>query len=1156
MAVPSNIFDPFASFRPADPRLQPPIEAALPPPVEPLPPPPPAPEEPGIASQLGHAALSGLGIVGNALDLFPSMLRDIATLDNPLDQLLTPFSDENRNTGRDVLTKWGVTKENDPDKWELADLAGFGVDVISGIPMGGLSLGAKAGPVAAQIARRAGMYDDLARIAPKVGPREAAMTHNLGDLLKPLPGEVVPTVKGSGLSLERATKAKAVADEMDVNLEDVLNEPLGGLVGVGMPFGPVKKVYGTGERAQQVARALDTAGATLKKTAPVRLARSLFDYRTMGKGADPMASAGANVVAQQIAEQATAAKPAAMQAARTTAAEMSDKLDEVQKVFDRDFGDVMDLAGGESVGQFAAGDVVHAADRNNYGRIIGRGKKGASVEFVSPETGATAIVDLPLDQISKVSGVVADDVARRATQSVFNRVVRFATERGGDVDEALDRFVNEGTKASDELSSAMRAVGDDMQAANRAVNQAILDKGGTTNFLDESGLFEGGFEHFPRYMNPKQQASIDRAGGRRIMPTKHAGMKARNPAIERIPTDVVNQLATDPAARGEDAAEYIANAYRKFLDPNYDGDYVGDFTKQAEDIAAWVKDRPQKELLTQGVLDDFTKYQIGGQTTSRFLDAIHATVARTMGSEGVPLAGAFKRAGMAPDKAIAHLAAMTGESVEALAKRKIPTDVADGIMAVLKPVSSPEYGQAIANLTDSLLNKFKTWVTLPFPAFHARNLTSGQVVNLVSGDVGTAKDLATYGKTFTETLSMLKKGVDPELSRELRIHDVLKDTGFLDVGIVRSGSGKTPGNPFKIKDTWRESAEAVADVSSPASRIPGANRVRQAADAATRTGSKAMESVEFMNRVTMYRYLRKKGYTPAKAAERVSEVQFDYSRVTPFERGVMKRVLPFYSFSRFSMPLVLGTLYAQPGGPLAQMIRLTSQGTPDEPVPDYIASGTSIPLGTRESGDRSFLTGLGLSHEDALQYLGGGVRGAGMEILSRANPLIKAPLEWATGQSFFQHGADGGRALEDLDPPIGRTLANIAGDDEAYDFPGRPIEFLASATPLSRFITSARTLTDRRKTILDKAFNLGTGLRISDVSPASADKEMRNRAFSLMKDLGARSFRDIYFSKDQLAEMAPEQRAAADELRGLVKTLDVRAKQRKAAKLLATGSAD
>src|SRR5688500_16382164 len=68
------------------------------------------PERPSLLGKAKDVGLGGLAIVGNLLDVPGSMVRD--TIDratggkaNPFDQLLTPFSSENRVTGRELNRK-------------------------------------------------------------------------------------------------------------------------------------------------------------------------------------------------------------------------------------------------------------------------------------------------------------------------------------------------------------------------------------------------------------------------------------------------------------------------------------------------------------------------------------------------------------------------------------------------------------------------------------------------------------------------------------------------------------------------------------------------------------------------------------------------------------------------------------------------------------------------------------------------------------------------------------------------------------------------------------------------------------------------------------------------------------------------------------------
>jgi hypothetical protein len=81
--------------------------------------------------------LDVLGYAGNALDLPGSSVRDLLTGNNPFDQWLTPFSSDNRATGRDVLNPiFGANEETGMAGWldnpmeGVKDVAGFGAEML------------------------------------------------------------------------------------------------------------------------------------------------------------------------------------------------------------------------------------------------------------------------------------------------------------------------------------------------------------------------------------------------------------------------------------------------------------------------------------------------------------------------------------------------------------------------------------------------------------------------------------------------------------------------------------------------------------------------------------------------------------------------------------------------------------------------------------------------------------------------------------------------------------------------------------------------------------------------------------------------------------------------------------------------------------------
>lgn len=94
-----------------------------------------------LMKEVGGYGLSTFTAAGNFLDLPGSIVRDLVVgkgLES-FDQVLTPFSSENRTSGRDVLTKYGITRKNreggvtdwsnDPTEM-VSDIGGFMAEVM------------------------------------------------------------------------------------------------------------------------------------------------------------------------------------------------------------------------------------------------------------------------------------------------------------------------------------------------------------------------------------------------------------------------------------------------------------------------------------------------------------------------------------------------------------------------------------------------------------------------------------------------------------------------------------------------------------------------------------------------------------------------------------------------------------------------------------------------------------------------------------------------------------------------------------------------------------------------------------------------------------------------------------------------------------------
>jgi hypothetical protein len=106
------------------------------------------------------------------------------------------------------------------------------------------------------------------------------------------------------------------------------------------------------------------------------------------------------------------------------------------------------------------------------------------------------------------------------------------------------------------------------------------------------------------------------------------------------------------------------------------------------------------------------------------------------------------------------------------------------------------------------------------------------------------------------------------------------------------------------------------------------------------------------------------------------------------------------------------------------------------------------------------------------------------------------------------------------------------------------LEFVAANSPATRYLTTARQLTDPRKHLLSKAANLLTGARVADVSPGAQDAILRSRANAVFKEIGGREFRRSYIPDEE--RLSPENRDLAGGLKELLAELAKRQRARKA----------
>ena len=299
------------------------------------------------------------------------------------------------------------------------------------------------------------------------------------------------------------------------------------------------------------------------------------------------------------------------------------------------------------------------------------------------------------------------------------------------------------------------------------------------------------------------------------------------------------------------------------------------------------------------------------------------------------------------------------------------------------------------------------------------------------------------------------------------------------------------------------------------------------------------KNADDMNRLVGWLEGMRRGKSGKEAFADMTRVQLNYNPHTfgPLEQRALKKIFPFYSFFSRETAYLTNELMTNPAGKLGKLIRLqrhADESSKDEYLPDHVRAQLAIPIGDSADGGRNYLTGLGLMHEDPISTIMGAVantQSGVRSVLAKSNPIVKGFAEYGLGRSSFQGGPMGGRDLEDMDPVIGRILTQLGLQDElpggqAAPFMGsRGLEFVASNSPISRALSSLKMALDSRKTKIERAANLTTGMRITTVSPQGARSGLRDTVNAIIRDAGGRGFQSFSASDellDYLKENNPE----------------------------------
>lgn len=310
---------------------------------------------------------------------------------------------------------------------------------------------------------------------------------------------------------------------------------------------------------------------------------------------------------------------------------------------------------------------------------------------------------------------------------------------------------------------------------------------------------------------------------------------------------------------------------------------------------------------------------------------------------------------------------------------------------------------------DAITSLFKRSVTGLFIPFHIRNFVSGMIQNFeVLGPAALNPKAIAAGQKLAwmqATKTKAPRGTMTVAGQEVSMQQVYKQ--FID----RFGSDSFYANDFETAisaGSQLKRAEPILSKSAARSTLGFEKEnflplVGQ--DAIPMRAARAVgQYIEHQQKATAYMVGLSQGKSIKDSLKLAETAGFDYRSLTAFESQILRRIIPFYSFTRKNIELQLKTLGENPQRINQILAFFGNMGDkPDEEerqsLPKYIQNSIGVKMEDLPNGIKQYITGFGtpveafasLVNENPILYA-----------ISQSNPLIKAPVELGIGKDSFR----------------------------------------------------------------------------------------------------------------------------------------------------------
>lgn len=462
--------------------------------------------------------------------------------------------------------------------------------------------------------------------------------------------------------------------------------------------------------------------------------------------------------------------------------------------------------------------------------------------------------------------------------------------------------------------------------------------------------------------------------------------------------------------------------------------------------------------------------------------------------------------------------------------------VAEQIEKFSKSFFSDEATRGLMASFDKIQGLWKASVTSIFPAFHGRNAISNVFLNYL--DIGKAalspaKHVLSTNMIYTNNRAnklekIIMKGGDAaanakkdlkelmskpyltddfgrkwtfgELRKEIKERRVAFNdefTGALDVR--ETVKEKLRGKVSGVRSTVGQKLQKVNPLSQQNYLFEGGRA----------TGNAIEQQARVLNFLTN---LEKTGDV-LTSADRTKQFLFDYTNLSDFEKNVMRRLIPFYTFMRKNLELQVTQSLKQPGKLATQakiftnISKVASGGSLTEEeiqnLPSYLQDGLGI-VWSRDGDKVQIINTIGTPIESIFTSLKDNA------LLGSLSPVFAVPLQAAIGRHFFFE-----KNIEDVNDAtafksapqfikdyIGFTVRkNQDGTDRYIALNPTRLFIIQNIPPSSRVIQTIGQLENENVSGTLKMLRLSTGLKPYGVDLSEAEARNEKIKMRELQDL-------------------------------------------------------